>query len=270
MNIIESILNYMMEVYKFFLRNLKEIKRLLFNDLYSLIVFFLYYRYLISSDHKESKYSKGVTVVITSCNRPKELRNLLVSFVKFNTYKISKFIIVEDAGCKESVEIARQQLKDENLKILLHSKNIGQLNSIDEAYAFVDTEYIFHLEEDWEFIKSGFIENSIGVFEKNSKLVSLSLRPHADWNKWEFEKKVDYYGFEKSHNFIWQGISINPGIYKKANYDLLGSYEKFKKERIVVQAYRSLGLIGGISLEENGYVIHKGENNTTRKKYKVA
>jgi len=33
-------------------------------------------------------------------------------------------------------------------------KNIGQIKSIDKAYSMVDTEYIFHCEDDWEFYDS--------------------------------------------------------------------------------------------------------------------
>ena len=44
-------------------------------------------------------------------------------------------------------------------KIIYNDVNIGQCKSIDKAYELVDTEYIFHCEDDWEFTSPNFIIN---------------------------------------------------------------------------------------------------------------
>ena len=53
--------------------------------------------------------------------------------------------------------------------LFLNRENIGQNASIDKMYKNVNTEYIFHCEEDWEFYKSGFIEDSLKVLETQPK-----------------------------------------------------------------------------------------------------
>jgi hypothetical protein len=57
-----------------------------------------------------------------------------------------------------------QQKKDDVL-IIINPRNLGQINSIDRGYSNVDTKYIFHLEDDWEFYDYGFIEKSKAAFE---------------------------------------------------------------------------------------------------------
>ena len=40
----------------------------------------------------------------------------------------------------------------------------------------VDTEYIFHMEEDWEFLKPSFIEDSMKVLEADENILQVWLR----------------------------------------------------------------------------------------------
>lgn len=252
------------------IETLKSYKRFIFNDLFSYLAFEIYYKRMIEASSMTNDLAEGVTVVITSCARPEKLNIMLRSFIRFNTFTVAKYIFVEDAGCEKSVEIARSILIDAPLEILFHEINQGQLNSIDEAYEKVLTKYVFHLEEDWEFFESGFIEYSFSIMQNNPEIVSLSLRPHDDWKKWAYEKNNGFCIFNTPSNFIWQGISINPGLYDITKYHKIGCYAKFKKERHIVQAYRKLGYKGAISDRASGFVIHTGENDTTRKKYKVA
>lgn len=67
-----------------------------------------------------------ITLFIISCGRPNLLKTTIESFIKYNTYPIKECIIIE--GMK-----------------------------------YVKTEYVFHCEDVWEFLKSGFIEKSIEI-----------------------------------------------------------------------------------------------------------
>ena len=55
----------------------------------------------------------------------------------------------------------------------------GQVKLIDQAYAQVDTPYIFHLEDDWEFHRPGFMEKSRAFLEADPKILLVWLRA---WN----------------------------------------------------------------------------------------
>lgn len=240
-------------------------------DFLALISFHLHYKKFINTNKNDKDLKDGVTVVVTSCGRPNHLEGMLLSFIKFNTYPIDEMIIIEDAGCKDSINVAKKIVSKNILRIICNNKNIGQMASIDRAYSSVKTKYIFHIEEDWIFLKPNFIEKSLRVIEKNPQLACISLRPHKDWKKYSYVRvDHEYFIINKVRNFIWNGICINPGIYKTNNYFKIGKYTLLKKERQVIQAYRHIGLKGGLLSDELGYVYHSGEAATTRKNYKVA
>ena len=47
------------------------------------------------------------------------------------------------------------------IRWLILGSREGQLRALDEAYKNVRTKWIFHSEDDWEYIKPGFIEMSM-------------------------------------------------------------------------------------------------------------
>jgi len=250
---------------------LKFIKRIFINDLFYFLYFKLFLQKKVLKNTNKKKYKEGVTAVITSCNRPNKLLEMLNSLKTLDELNFHHVIFVEDGGCLESVKIIKTFIKKSKLTILYHSKNIGQLKSIDEAYSLVKTRYIFHIEEDWIFLKKGFIDYSIKIMRKNSNIASISLRPHSDFNNFIFFKNDNFYIMKKKfYNLIWSGICINPGLYDKCKYDLISPYSAYKKERVITQVYSQLGFYGAISENQEGYLIHNGDGCSTRKKYKVA
>ena len=102
-----------------------------------------------------------VSLVITSCGRFDLLERTLDSFFEYNIYPIKKVIITEDSTEGKKLEKLVSKYKDQNFKLIINETREGQLKSIDKAYNEVDTEYVFHCEDDWEFLKEGFIEKSI-------------------------------------------------------------------------------------------------------------
>ena len=124
----------------------------------------------------------NITVVLTSCNRPKELTPTLISFFKYNTYSLKKIIIIDDSGINNCIDECLKHIPlNIEQQIIYNEQNIGQIRSIDKAYSFVDTEYIFHCEDDWEFYDYGFIEKSIEILEKNNKIFTVWLREYINF-----------------------------------------------------------------------------------------
>ena len=100
------------------------------------------------------------------------------------------------------------------------------MQSIDKVYSYVKTKWIFHCEEDWEFLKPSFIEKSMNVFRENplEKIFTIWLRPHHSTSKHPIRKDSLNRGyFEMDRHFsykfkgqvyIWGGITFNPGLRK--------------------------------------------------------
>ena len=224
-----------------------------------------------------------VTIVLTSCNRSNELKITLRSFFKFNTYPIKKIIIIDDSGKNGCIDEAIKEIPDNIEKqIIYNDKNIGQIKSIDKAYSLVETEYIFHCEDDWEFYDYGFIEKSLEILSKNNKLYTVWLRPYSHFivlnNGHPVEPMIYDNLFRlmrvfKERTNIWSGFTFNPGLRRTIDCKLLLPYQQFigskecnvgGVEQALSNLYFNKRFRAAITLNENGFVKHIGWNNSTQ------
>lgn len=205
---------------------------------------------------------KECTLVLTSCNRPDLLEKTLDSFFKFNTYPIKKYIIVEDSGKPTINNFLKEKYSEYNMLWIDNATNLGQMKSIDIAYSFVDTEYIFHCEEDWEFYREGFIEDSMEVLESDSKLIQVWLREVDDTNGHPIENEYHNVGSKKyrllitKYYDVWNGFSFNPGLRRLYDYELIKPIQQFDGEPWVSVKYGDMGYRAAIF--DKGYVKHIG------------
>lgn len=240
----------------------------------------------------EQKELPWVTCVLTSCGRIDLLEKTLNSFIIFNDYeRIKEFIIIEDSA---DPKIAEQlnKLNEEKyngiFKIIINEHRLGQSASIDKAYAMVETDYVFHCENDWEFYRKGFIQASLGVLETQPKVLQCWIRPKSDGILNRIEPKVFQLpgGYKVRrvlpHDFAYTdidadgiavkvqvsgyiGFSWNPGLKRMSDYKLIKAYSNYKHEHLVDRFYKENGYMV-VSLSENdqdGYVKHIGWNNRT-------
>jgi len=175
-----------------------------------------------------------VTVVLTACNRPDLLERTLDSFFAMNTYPIERFIIIDDGmndGCNDFV----MEKYNQDFELYYNNPKLFQIKSIDKAYAMVDTPYIFHMEEDWDFLRPHFIENSKQVLEADPNILQVWLRglddptlnhPYSD-QRWEIYGEDGHeYLVLVYHTGMWNGFSLNPGLKRLSDWaDLPGGYD---------------------------------------------
>ena len=135
---------------------------------------------------------KDVSLVITSCGRFDLLKRTLDSFFEKNTYPIKKIIITEDSTEGKKLEKLVSKYKNQNFKLIVNETRIGQIKSIDKAYKEVDTEYVFHCEDDWEFLREGFIEKSMDMLIENPKIAVVGLRSREDCSRIPISKERMY------------------------------------------------------------------------------
>lgn len=201
---------------------------------------------------------------MTSCNRFDLLKPTLESFLDFNTYPIEHYIFIEDTEKIKQLESVIKQFPEVYKKstLLFNEPKLGQIKSIDRAYSYVKTDYIFHCEEDWEFYKKGFIENSITILENKPKIINVWLRELDDTNKHPVEtevfnfKNLSYRMIKTNHLDTWHGFTFNPAVKRLADYKKLGQYQSVGHEAEIGQFYYDLGFKACIFLD--GYVKHLG------------
>ena len=177
---------------------------------------------------------EDVTAVITSCGRFDLLEETLDSFFEFNTYPIKKIIITEDSteGKKLEKLISKYKDKKQNFQLIVNETRLGQLKSIDKAYREIDTEYIFHCEDDWKFFKKGFIEKSIKLLEEDEKILIVGLRSKKDFpENFFFDKDYVSKSGEYYYNVKGEIFTYNPALRRKKDMDLFGLHEKLENQR---------------------------------------
>lgn len=225
-----------------------------------------------------------ITIVLTSCNRPKELISTLISFFKYNTYPIKKIIIIDDSGVINCInECLKYIPSNVEKQIIYNEKNIGQIASIDKAYSVVDTEYVFHCEDDWEFYNYGFIEKSLEILLNNDKIFTVWLREYINYRVVQnghpvistiYNNSYRLLGVFKERTNIWSGFTFNPGLRRLKDYKSLMPYSQYISsndcnvggvEQALSNNYYKLDFRSAITLNEKGYVKHIGwDNPTTR------
>jgi len=211
-----------------------------------------------------------ITVVITSCGRLDLLKRTTESFLKFNTYPIAEYIIVDDSGDLETHNRIRQMYPTWTL--ILEPQNRGQVQCIDDAYSMVKTPYIFHCEDDWEFIGGGFIEPSLKILEHDKRVMLVRLLCHDLPIEPEVFKVdgIEYHLVGNDVNNWWHGFTWNPSLRRLSEYDLVKPYIQYAKNRdsaitechIGMELYDRYGFKVAILNDE--YCFHTGDKNQKR------
>ena len=206
-----------------------------------------------------------VTLFITACNRPDLLKRTLESFIKYNTYPIEKCIITEDSDQTNNNDFAIE-LCPFPVEIIYNGKNMGHYYSIENGYSKITTEYIFHCEEDWEFFKPGFIEKSLEVLQKDSKVITVWLRRDSG-HPVEVENQGGYHYMETNYYGVWHGFTLNPGLRRLSDYTKFAPWTESCKsymwhgildESSLSMFYHHNGYRGAILDDPEGFVRHIG------------
>lgn len=221
---------------------------------------------------------KDITVVVTSCNRHDLLARTLESFRARETEgRVARILVAEDGAADPAGVCTRFGAES-----FATGTRVGQIALIDRAYAMVQTPYIFHLEDDWEFYRPGFMEKSRALLERDPLVLLAQLRAWTDVGGHPilFDQADRSFGvMDYDHAGCWNGFTFNPGLRRLADYQKLGGSYGNLPRTIVLKAanptaalpyeaeasmfYRRHGY-RAVILDEPGYVRHIGEERHVR------
>ena len=218
--------------------------------------------------NKDSK----VTVVITSYKRLDLLKLNIDSFNRVNTYPIKEIIIIDDSADSAEHEELRRDYP--NCKLILNKTNIGLIDSIDKAYAEVTTPYVFHVEDDFEHIKPGFLEQAVRVLENNSWIMQV-------WSENRHGQPLDAEIIEtdgvqyklvsiNGMDLIWHGFTFIASLRSMQGYEMTKPWAQWSpktdglssRECKIGWAYHKLGYRAA-ALLDLPYCEHTGNYRTT-------
>jgi hypothetical protein len=217
-----------------------------------------------------------ISFCITSCNRFSLLEKTVDSFLELNKTPIEKYILNEDSTDKTIIGKILDKYGD-LFHIIRTPKNEGLLKSIDNLYNLVDTPYIFHCEDDWEFKgNENFIQESLDILEKYENIHQVWIRKDIP-NEWVDNVVIDnkFKMMKSPHLVQWCGFSFNPGLRRKKDYNRIFP-KGFNEHRVsenhgicelecnnIARAtnYRAASLV-------NSAVFHIGFHDSTKKDIK--
>lgn len=173
--------------------------------------------------------ASNITLVITSCDRHDLLKVTIDSFIATMDAPPQATIIVEDSHAPMP-EWLRENIHEYAARIgkitwVQNEGRHGQVYSIDRAYELVKTDYIFHCEDDWQFVERNYLRDSKALLDKYPKIIQVSLRGDTGWHQ-----LIDLPGYEGCKIAMpgwhghWGGISWNPGLRRLSDYKKIGSY----------------------------------------------
>ena len=190
------------------------------------------------------------TVAITSCGRFDLLEQTLASLLPRLEGPVVKVVIVEDSGSSE-VEIVVQKFAYTgiNFEIVINTPALGHIRSIDRLYSQIDTEWIFHCEDDWAFCSDGFIADSFAVLKEVDSCSMVNLRVASDFSRYPVPP-VDTtttgtpFQVLRTSNGPYAGLNLNPGLRRMRDYRIVGSYASYGQwttEKSLSQVHLKLG-----------------------------
>lgn len=161
------------------------------------------------------------TLVVTSCNRHDLLERTLRSFCMYAEEEPVETIIIEDGNLEQPAWFKSLGQLGWRRTWIKNEHRQGQIYAIDRAYQAVETELIFHLEDDWEFYAGDFIGRSKQILSANPHVSTVSVRSdnhHPVVQENGLTIQEPYWGG------YWGGLTFNPGLRRKSDWTRLGGY----------------------------------------------
>lgn len=226
---------------------------------------------------------RDITICLTSCGRFDLLEKTISSLVTYwDGSPPAAFLIHEDSGSiPTQLAIELNSFLKRHWKIEAKwslSANKGQVLAIDTLYCQVQTPYIFHCEDDWEFYQSGFIADSRSVLEHDSNIYTVWLRHPSDRNGHPVlsgvrstKANVRFQEMAVNYRKAWHGMTWNPGLRRLKDYIMAGHFADFCNwdwkdhgyaEMQFNDHYRKLGFNSATLCR--GFVKHIGYHNSLK------
>jgi hypothetical protein len=186
----------------------------------------------------------SVTICITSCDRFDLLTRTLDSFRHFNGNGLT--LLSEDSGSAAVIEAITTRYPD--IRIFSGSERLGIMGSIDRLYAHVETPFIFHLEDDWEFDGPVLWETAVAILDERPDISQVCVRSIAEikskYRKSAEVLSIDGHSVEVMSRLAhpeFFGWSPNPGLVRTALYKKYAPFGRLQPDQMSALIKRESG-----------------------------
>jgi len=183
------------------------------------------------------------------------LNQSIGAFIKYNTYPITDFIIVNDSGDEDIHRSIRETYT--GAEFVFHEKNGGLFKSIDLAMPHIKTEYYFLCEDDWTLTAPGFIEKSMAIMKERPEIEEVwpqKFNIHDAEPAWltaggqRYQLITQFHLKGQDGPYGWHGFSTACSLKRVSDYWKVGPYSDipwegtvWMREQAIGEKYRLLG-----------------------------
>lgn len=213
--------------------------------------------------------SDGITHCLTIGGRPDLLRRTLVSLAGLPALPT---LAINDFGDAETSAVLHELCPEARLVGPGH--HLGHHPAVDAMYAEVETPYVFHNEDDWQFSRTDFLSSALRLLEAEPAISAVCFRATADMPLSDADRAkivtesiggIRYERLDALHN-QWHGYSFNPHLARKSLWEKVGGFSQFEKERHLSRVLRRDGYHVAFLLPEACRHIGDGRSTTPENK----
>ena len=201
-----------------------------------------------------------IATVLTSCGRFDLLEETVSSFLKF--FDASSIVIAEDSEDVAGAATFAQKFPMADVRV--NEPKLGQLRSIDKAYATLQTPYVLHLEDDWGFTRTLDLDSVIDFLDARPD-ISVVCIAHRVYNpryaKGAHKSRhgdIDYLVWDLDAHPKWFSYSFNPSIARMAFWRQFGPFEHYVTEEDLSLFCKKRGM--RVALVTPGIADHIGDH----------
>lgn len=209
------------------------------------------------------------TLVVTSCRRFDLLEKTLASMHPW-LGKFPNRILVEDSNDRPQLF---NDLESDGFTILINGSRQGQHKSIDNAYGKVETEYVFHCEDDWEFLvepnfcaAKHILKNGING---HTRISVITFRDTTENKENDQREYIDYelmgssYRYSFKQKSKYNSFTFNPSILRRDLRNTTGLYAEFLTEGSIARYLRRREYV--VVTQVPGVVRHLGDDRGVKR-----
>lgn len=201
--------------------------------------------------HTVDQPDSDTTTFVLSCNRLDVLAKTLQSFHDTQDYP-TKMVIVDDSAEPGIFEKLVEEYGD-YCDVICFPRNRSQWWAMDFMVSYCDSEYIFYLEDDWEFVQSGYLNKSKAILKKYRDVGVVD----TSWRTFEFQGIDPYHKGLVDDMFYWKkpwkitdthlawhAWVGSPNLRRRDDLIMLGRVEKWHNEWNIDRKFTALGFKG--------------------------
>ncbi|MBN8552408.1 MAG: hypothetical protein J0L52_05890 [Caulobacterales bacterium] len=179
--------------------------------------------------------SGDVTLVLTSCGRFDLLEQTLESLEAAEPDGFAHRIIIEDSA--DEVMAAKIRARFPAYELIFNQPNLGQMQSIDRAYAAVRTAYVFHCEDDWRFEPAPFLDTCRQILVDHPEVSVACVRKPQELHP-RFQARLTAVSdgvaiMPPEAHPEWFGYSFNPSLVRLDTWQRYGPFAEHGSEEVL-------------------------------------